>query len=184
MSTFYKHVKVDIPYPYMKFVVGKQGNNLKYCCRKSGVNSVWFNVKRNIVEIYGPKDNLNKASAYIEKLIDTVKKGKVPKGDLEEYHKTLSTHQDEGETTSVEGSLEGALHRDKVKYLIGRKGIHFKKVTQEAGIDFIWYDDVKHAITLWGPKDRLQGAVSKLYEKIMVLNTVEKTNTEDMQVCE
>lgn len=182
MSTFYKHVKVDIPYPYMKYVVGKKGNNLKYCCRKSGVNSVWFNVKRNIVEIYGPKDNLDDASKYIENLIQNVKRAKIPKTDLEEYAKSCPSYVEE-ENTSVEGSLEGALHRDKVKFLIGRKGIHFKKITQDAGINFIWYDDVKHAINLWGPKDKLQNAVTMLYEKITSLNTA-KVVDEEMQICE
>lgn len=160
-TTFYKHVPVEIPYTYMKYVVGKQGQNLKHCCKKTGVNSVWYNVKRNIVEIYGPTDKLESASKYITRIMHNVKKHKVPGEELS----GIASGDDE-EETSVEGSLQGAMEKDEVRYLIGRKGVNFKKITTATGVSFIWYDEAKHAIVIWGPKNRLSEAVNLLFKKI------------------
>jgi hypothetical protein len=70
--SFYKNIHVDIPHTYMRFVVGKNGSHLKHCRKMSGVDSVWFNMSRNMVEIYGDKNNLNKADTYITKLMNYV----------------------------------------------------------------------------------------------------------------
>lgn len=161
--TFYKHVPVEIPYTYMKYVVGKQGQNLKHCCKKTGVNSVWYNVKRNIVEIYGPVDKLDGASQYISRIMHNVKKDKVP---CDETGATALAPLADEEETKVEGSLNGAMEKDEVRYLIGRKGVNFKKITTATGVSFIWYDEAKHAIVIWGPKNRLSEAVNLLFKKI------------------
>lgn len=161
MTTFYKHVVVDIPYPYMKYVVGKKGAHLKQCCTTSGVNSVWFNTKRNIVEIYGPSDKLEKASSFLEKRMEKVR-SKVPLTEMEEFKKTMNPCTD----THVSGSLEGALTREEVKYLIGKKGKHFKTFTKEASVSFIWYDDVNHSVVIWGPQENLNTAVQLLFKQI------------------
>ena len=163
-TTFYKHVPVEIPYSYMKYVVGKQGQNLKHCCKKTGVNSVWYNVKRNIVEIYGPADKLDGASRYITRIMNNVKNHKVPGEEM--YGTATATASGDDEETSVEGSLNGAMDKDEVRYLIGRRGVNFKKITTAAGVSFIWYDEDKHAIVIWGPKNRLSEAVSLLFKKI------------------
>lgn len=174
MTTFYKHVRVDIPYTYMKYVVGKQGQNLKRCCHQTGVNSVWYNIKRNIVEIYGPSDKLEGASQYITRIMRNVKTHKVPGEDMKEF----TNPSDDDEETSVEGSLQDALGREDVRYLIGRKGINFKKITTATGVSFIWYDEAKHAIVIWGPKNRLGEAVSMLFQKIAELKEYIKQKAE------
>lgn len=160
-TTFYKHVVVDIPHSYMKYVVGKNGVYLKKCCSNSGVDSVWFNMKRNVVEIYGPTSNLEKATKYLEHRMQKVR-SKVPINELEEYKKTCAVHQD----MYVCGSLDGALTREQVKYLIGKKGKNFKTFTKKAGVSFIWYDDAQHNISIWGPQENLSNAVIMLFEEI------------------
>lgn len=160
--TFYKHVVVDIPHPYMKYVVGKKGIHLKSCCKTSGVNSVWFNMNRNIIEIYGPSDSLEMASCYLDKRIQTVR-SKVPVKEMEEFKKTIVPYTTD---TYINGSLEGALTREEVKYLIGKNGKHFKKFTKDANVSFIWYDDVNHCVFIWGPQENLNDAIKLLFKRI------------------
>lgn len=160
-DTFYKHLHVDIPYTYMKYVVGKKGAHFKKCKETIGVDSVWYNVKRNLVEIYGPKNKLEDASYFLQKRIDNMKK-KIPNEELKQFQNTLIKSFD----THIAGSLEGALTRDQVKYLIGKKGKNFKTFTKETEVSFIWYDDEKHSIMIWGPQENLEKAVHKLFEQI------------------
>lgn len=165
-TTFYKHVVVDIPYSYMRYVVGKKGAHLKQCCTTSGVKSVWFNTKRNIVEIYGPSDKLEKASTYLEQRMEMVR-SKIPDTEMVAFRKTMVPYTD----TQVSGSLEGALTNDEVKYLIGKKGKHFKQITKEANVSFIWYDENNHSVVIWGPQENLNTAVQLLYKQIEKIKT-------------
>jgi len=165
-KTFYKHVHVDIPYNYMKYVVGKNGVHFKKCKETSGVDSVWYNVKRNIVEIYGEQSKLEGASSFLEKRMEVAKK-KIPEQELKVFQETQVKSYD----TYISGSLEGALTRDQVKYLIGKKGKHFKTFTKETGVSFIWYDDVNHCVMIWGPQENLEKAVHKLFEQIEKIKT-------------
>lgn len=173
--TFYKHVVVDVPHPYMKFVVGKKGKILKSCREKTGVDSVWFNMKRNVVEIYGPSHKLEEACNYVRKRIDDVRL-KVPKDELEAYKHNMVYASD----SNIVGSLDNALSKEKVKFLIGKKGRHFKRITKEADVSFIWYDDTNHNIMIWGPPDNLNKAVSMLFEEIGKVNKIDMV--EDMDV--
>lgn len=178
-TTFYKHVVVDIPYAYMKYVVGKKGVHLKQCCSTSGVNSVWFNTKRNVVEIYGPSDKLEKASSFLEKRMEKVR-AKVPSTEMEEYKKTMSSTC--STDTQVSGSLEGALTREEVKYLIGKKGKHFKTFTKEANVSFIWYDDVNHNVVIWGPQENLNTAVQLLFKQIEKIKNYKPSSINDVDM--
>ena len=161
MTSFYKNVNVTIPYTYMKYVVGKNGNNLKKCKKKYDVNSVWYNTKRNIVELYGNEASINEASSHIENLIEKVKKYKIPKETLNNF-----TLPEVIEDKYVEGNLSGALNKDEAKHLIGKNGINFKKITKECEVSFIWYNEDKHSICIWGPESKLENTVMQLHNLI------------------
>lgn len=176
--SFYKNIHVDIPHAYMRFVVGKNGSHLKHCRKMSGVDSVWFNMKRNVVEIYGNRDNLCKADSYITKRIDHVKTHKIP---CEE--KDVFVPPPKEDDIFVEGQLEGALTKDQIKHLIGKKGAHFKKITRDAEISFIWYNANTHSIQIYGPKNKLDNAVKMLYEHIhTVRNKLHSESKEDTEM--
>nr|QOI90308.1 hypothetical protein HWQ62_00171 [Pyramimonas orientalis virus] len=172
MPTFYKHVVVDIPHTYMRFVVGKKGVHLKKCCTSTGVDSVWFNMKRNVVEIYGPKDNLGKASGFLEKRMEKIK-SKVPSDELATFNSTLQVNED----TCINGALTGALEKDEVKYLIGKKGKHFKRITKDASVSFIWYDEENHSVLIWGPQENLSMAIKLLFSQIEKVKEYNKTRS-------
>lgn len=176
MTTFYKNVNVTIPYTYMKYVVGKNGNNFKQCKKKYDVDSVWFNTKRNLVELYGNETNINKASVYIENLIEKVKKYKIPKDIITDFTLPEIIHD-----KYIEGSLTGALNKEQVKYLIGKKGINFKKITRECEVSFIWYNEDKHSICIWGPESKLENTIMHLYKLISDINN-KSTKTEPVNM--
>lgn len=171
MINFYKNVNVTIPYTYMKYVVGKNGSNLKKCKQKFNVDSVWFNTKRNLVELYGNESNINEASVFIENLIEKVKKYKIPKDTINNFTLPEILHD-----KYIEGNLSEVLDKDQVKYLIGKKGINFKKITRECEVSFIWYDENKHSICIWGPETKIKNTVMRLYTLINQIKQNENTD--------
>lgn len=154
-TTFYKNINVTIPYSYMKYVVGKNGSNLKKCKALFAMDSVWFNTKRNLIEIYGNKNSLDSAGVYIETIMNNVKTFKVPR------HEQIE-HACDQKDKYVEGSLVDALDKKLVKYLIGKKGYNFKKITKECDVSFIWYNEDKHCICIWGPESSIEKTISHL----------------------
>jgi|TARA_Y100000389_G_scaffold41693_1_gene36396 hypothetical protein len=164
-NTFYKHVIVDIPHNYMKTVVGKKGANLKNYCKQYKVNNIWFNMNRNLVEIWGPKESLSKVASAIEERITKIKKH-IPDNELSEFQSKFNVPQD----VFTSGTLDDTIARDNVKFLIGRNGINFKKITRLSNVSYIWYNDTTHAIDIWGPKENIQAAVGMLFSMITSVN--------------
>lgn len=165
MNTFYKHVIVDIPHVYMKTVVGKKGANLKTYCKQYKMNNIWFNMKRNLIEIWGPKESLNDVAGLIHKKITNVKK-KIPKEELSNCIAQLSVSDD----AFTCGSLEESISKENVKYLIGKNGINFKNITRLSNVSYIWYNDEKHSLDIWGPNENLQTAIGMLFSLITTVN--------------
>jgi phosphate starvation-inducible protein PhoH len=94
-------------------------------------------------------------------------RSKIPDTEMVAFRKTMVPYTD----TQVSGSLEGALTNDEVKYLIGKKGKHFKQITKEANVSFIWYDENNHSVVIWGPQENLNTAVQLLYKQIEKIKT-------------
>jgi hypothetical protein len=62
-----------------------------------------------------------------------------------------------------------SLTDDDVRYIgliIGRGGFYFKKITEAARVDYIWYDPDRKAIEIWGPERRLLNAVNRVHARI------------------
>ena len=177
-KTFYKHVIVDIPHIYMKTVVGKKGVNLKNYCKEYKMNNIWFNMNRNLVEIWGPKESLSQVAIAIEERIAKIKKN-IPDGELTEFQSKFNVPQD----VFTSGTLEGTISKNDVKYLIGRNGINFKKITRLSNVSYIWYNDTTHAIDIWGPQENIQAAVGMLFSLITSLNgQLKKQHQDDKNV--
>jgi hypothetical protein len=65
-------------------------------------------------------------------------------------------------------------HRSLIGRIIGRDGFYFKAITAAARIAYIWYNDSRNAIEVWGYHDRLQDAVERI--KARVHKVVEQVN--------
>jgi hypothetical protein len=141
-------------------------------------------MKRNVVEIYGPIINLDKASGFVQQRMEKIK-SKVPPDELEQFNNSVQMNDD----AYINGSLTGALDKAQVKYLIGKKGKHFKRITKEADVSFIWYDEDNHSVMIWGPQEQLPNAVQLLFvhiekvkhhvNKAQVIDTCADTNCAD-----
>ena len=49
---------------------------------------------------------------------------------------------------------------------IGRDGCYFKKITEQSQSQYIWYDDVRGVIEVWGPEWSLQPALRRLRQRM------------------
>ena len=58
-----------------------------------------------------------------------------------------------------------------VGVLIGTDGRHFNRITQQSGCDYIWYDDNRNVIEVWGPEDKLFIALFLLKDRIKTLTS-------------
>lgn len=173
-STFYTHVKVNIPHDLMKHVIGTDGKWFKCVREKCEVFNIWFNKERNIVEIWGPIANLMQAHYVIQNRINVIKDRFVfedTMSDLswpaDEYHEfNLKEHD-----TQCDNAV--------VKRLIGVTGHNFKKITRESGVSFIWYNPTHQLIQIWGLEANIEIANTMLIEsmhRIMVANEMPPSN--------
>jgi hypothetical protein len=164
----------------MKLIVGKKGKHLKQCCADFGVNNIWFNMNRHILEIWGPKMNIDKAAEYFLKKIDTVRM-KIPISELKTHSESVVREDD----MYVSGSVDGVITKDHLKLLIGKNGRHFKRITRDSGVSFIWYNDDKNSIDIWGPKNNLSTCIEKLSSwmaKVQEMRIEPMTDTTDVEM--
>ena len=174
---FYRHVNVDVPPTYMKLIVGKKGKHLKQSCVELGVKNIWFNMKRNILEIWGPRTNLTKAADHFIGKIDIIRK-KIPDQELKTFIESFVREED----VFVSGSVDGVVTKEKMRLLIGKSGRHFKRITKETGVSFIWYNDETNSIDVWGPKDSLAACVQELASWMNTFEQNTPTQVDQMEV--
>ena len=173
-STFYSHVRVDIPHELMKFVIGVNGKWFKYTCEKCSVSNIWFNKNRSIVEIWGPIHNLMSANYAIQSRINVIKnrfsfddKDSVKMWSNDDYEEILLQ-----EFSIDEKFLGSQLSMDHVRVLIGKHGNGFKRITRESGVSFIWYNSLQQSIQIWGQKEDIEKAKAIIMDRI---NTIFST---------
>ena len=71
-----------------------------------------------------------------------------------------------------------ALPLDIAKQVIGRNGCHFKRITQETRVSYIWYDSDQNVIEIWGPFSKMNKSQQYLtsYMHRFYSNHLEKEN--------
>ena len=63
--TFYREFKGIEDTNIMFKVIGKNGKHFKYLTEKLGIDYLWWDRKRNVVEVWGPHKKLMSASEEI-----------------------------------------------------------------------------------------------------------------------
>lgn len=178
-STFYVHVKVDIPNELMKHVIGTKGKWFKYTANKCGVSNIWYNQKRNLVEIWGPIENLMTAFYAIQNRIKIIK----DRFDIiksEDATNVFTWPTDDYFELSLTELVErnGYSNSDViVKQLIGITGHNFKKITRDSGVSFIWYNHQNDVIQIWGLSEDIKIAVEMLFNKYQKVISKNNSNT-------
>lgn len=168
-STFYSHVKVDIPHELMKHVIGTNGKWFKFTCERCVVSNIWFNKERSIVEIWGPINNLMAANYAIQTRINVIKdrfsfeddNTNVKMWKNDDYEEMLLSE------ISINDSFVGSqLSMSHVRVLIGKFGNGFKKITRESGVSFIWYNNSQQSIQIWGLRQNIEKAKQIIIDRI------------------
>jgi hypothetical protein len=179
-STFYAHVKVDISNDLMKHVIGVKGKWFKYTCNKCDVSNIWYNKKRNIVEIWGPINNLMTAFYAIENRIKIIK----DRFHIDKSEDVLTWPADDYFEFPLSDAMEGGYDDHIVKRLIGTTGHNFKRITRESGVSFIWYNHHQKVIQIWGLSEDIRTATGMLQSKLTKLTSgehaVEGTSSSDL----
>ena len=164
-SSFYIHVPVDIPHDGMKHVIGKNGKWFHFTVRQTNVSGIWFNKERSVVEIWGPVQNLVCASYAIQNRINYVKSRFKDCWSNEEHDVCREWPNDEYvevPLTTDEYNVDPTF----VKHMIGKDGRHFKKITRDANVSFLWYHIYRHCVQIWGPRENMPQAVQMIKDCI------------------
>tara|TARA_B100001564_G_C20133109_1_gene443242 strand:+ start:65 stop:379 length:315 start_codon:yes stop_codon:yes gene_type:complete len=64
--------------------------------------------------------------------------------------------------TEIKCNLNGEL----IKKLIGKNGYFFNIITKAAKVNYLWYDNQRQTIEIWGPMNRLADAKTRLSDRI------------------
>ncbi len=68
-----------------------------------------------------------------------------------------------------------ALPLDIAKQVIGRNGCHFKRITQETRVSYIWYDSSQSVIEIWGNYTQIPFVIAAIENQIYyILNNILK----------
>ena len=64
----YRHFSLDEKYKrHMGRIIGKDGSNFIYQTRKNGVDYIWYNAERGVIEIWGPENRLMNAEESLKR---------------------------------------------------------------------------------------------------------------------
>ena len=66
-NTFYREIKGIEDKAVMYKIIGKNGHHFKHLTAKLGIEYLWWDMKRNVVEVWGPHKKLVSASEEIVK---------------------------------------------------------------------------------------------------------------------
>ena len=169
-STFYIHVKVDIPDEYMKHVIGKNGRHFKNIALQTNVSYIWYNKKRSIVEIWGLIDNLSKAAYAVQTRLNYIKEKFLTQEQIENYSKLFNWPNDEYFEYDLNND-ENLFNVNYIHFLIGKEGKNFKYITKKTEASFIWYNNIKNCIQIWSPKENLEKSIALLENHIQHINS-------------
>ena len=60
---------------------------------------------------------------------------------------------------------------DIMKISIGKNGKVFKAITQQANVNYIWYNKQNHHVEIWGPENNLADAYNRVFDRIQRIIT-------------
>ena len=69
-DTFYSEIKGIEDKSIMLKIIGKEGKNFKYLTKKLKISYIWWDMKRNVVEVWGPHNKLSHAKKSITKYMN------------------------------------------------------------------------------------------------------------------
>lgn len=70
-----------------------------------------------------------------------------------------------------------SIKKDDINSLIGRNGYVFNAITKASHIDYLWYDNTRNVIEIWGPEHNLEKAKSRLIQRMNKINEQKNETT-------
>lgn len=65
--------------------------------------------------------------------------------------------------------MEATISHELMKHVIGLKGVNFIKITEFSGMKYIWYDNQRNVVEIWGPQIHHTIAKQLLQKKIDIV---------------
>lgn len=58
------------------------------------------------------------------------------------------------------------IDKNDINKLIGKNGNVFNAITKASNVKYIWYDNTRNVIEIWGPERNLENAKNRLIERM------------------
>lgn len=90
------------------------------------------------------------------------------------YNPPLNTHYTQIDTSQV--------NEDVMRISIGQGGRVFKAITYQSNVNYIWFNNDKKFIEIWGPEKNLPDAYNRVVTRIQ--NIMQKVNSGELKIKE
>ena len=90
------------------------------------------------------------------------------------YNPPLNTHYTQIDTSQV--------NEDVMRISIGQGGRVFKAITYQSNVNYIWFNNDKKFIEIWGPEQNLPDAYNRVVTRIQ--NIMQKVNSGELKIKE
>lgn len=74
------------------------------------------------------------------------------------------------------------LAKDLVRKLIGKNGYFFNIITKASRVKYLWYDNIRKVIEIWGPMSNLAEAKNRLSDRMQRILKESQHDTNDSGV--
>ena len=70
-----------------------------------------------------------------------------------------------------------SIEKEDIKNLIGKNGYIFNAITKASSVDYLWYDNTRNVIEIWGPEHNLEDAKNRLIQRMNKIQDHKNDNT-------
>lgn len=144
----YRHIEAPEDENITLSAMGKGGRAFIGITKSARVKYIWYNKEQNIIEIYGPKDNLQEAEKRLRDRIKWVK---------------MKHANEEEDTVSYE--VPERLH-NHIGMIVGKYGKVFKAIKHQSAVRDIKWNSETGCIEITGPQSCLDDAKERVKERV------------------
>lgn len=161
---FYSNIYLNLPRDVIKHIIGKGGTNFQKMQKENKLNFIWYNNDVNCFTLYGEESILESAKEAICLKINEFTSRFCPELSDNIYNTNAV------DDVCTELNLNDSLNKDQIKYLIGNQGSNFKDITKKTNVFYIWFNDDKKSIMIYGTKHhtlRAMQLIQKNFDDVM-----------------
>jgi len=116
----------------------------------------------------------NEDAVFSESFSGTADPSKDPNNDEYCYYPFIETPGKYNPPIAhyTEFDLKGLCDPSAVPMIIGKEGVVFKAITHQSRVKYLWYNEQKHVIELWGAFSCFEECKARLLARVMKINDV------------